>query len=252
MDYSIINDLQEGNAETRRRLAVYCLKVGVAFIEGVFVPTIEPSYPTRNSLLLVQDAYLPIRLVEKLMVIYNFTEMARVTGVPLAMLLKQGQQIKVMSQLLRHCKKLNYVIPVLQKGISFLCRTPPAQHTSFFVVHGWLSHPWISCLRLVGISSGESYEGAIVLNAVKVQGYICGLLVVLPLFWPSCLSITKYPLSIFASGQGFYPNPISVLDFASLYPSIMMQHNLCYSTLVCCLGFSPPICAAGAFHGVSN
>ena len=31
---------------------------------------------------------------------------------------------------------------------------------------------------------------------------------------------------------GFYEKPIATLDFASLYPSIMMAHNLCYSTLV--------------------
>merc|ERR1712137_560002 len=31
---------------------------------------------------------------------------------------------------------------------------------------------------------------------------------------------------------GFYEKPISTLDFASLYPSIMMAHNLCYCTLV--------------------
>ncbi|KAL0228536.1 hypothetical protein RCL1_004679 [Eukaryota sp. TZLM3-RCL] len=32
--------------------------------------------------------------------------------------------------------------------------------------------------------------------------------------------------------RGFHRNAISVLDFASLYPSIMMAHNLCYSTLI--------------------
>jgi len=31
---------------------------------------------------------------------------------------------------------------------------------------------------------------------------------------------------------GAYYTPITALDFASLYPSIMMAHNLCYSTLV--------------------
>ena len=31
---------------------------------------------------------------------------------------------------------------------------------------------------------------------------------------------------------GFYKDPIATLDFASLYPSIMMAHNLCYSTLI--------------------
>jgi len=32
--------------------------------------------------------------------------------------------------------------------------------------------------------------------------------------------------------QGFYKTPVATLDFASLYPSIMMAHNLCYSTLL--------------------
>jgi DNA polymerase delta subunit 1 len=32
--------------------------------------------------------------------------------------------------------------------------------------------------------------------------------------------------------KGFYPDPIVTLDFSSLYPSIMMAHNLCYSTLL--------------------
>ena len=32
--------------------------------------------------------------------------------------------------------------------------------------------------------------------------------------------------------QGFYKTPVSTLDFASLYPSIMMAHNLCYTTLL--------------------
>ena len=65
--------MQHGNDQTRRRLAVYCLK----------------------------DAYLPLRLLDKLMSIINYMEMARVTGVPLTYLLSRGQQIKVISQLLR-------------------------------------------------------------------------------------------------------------------------------------------------------
>jgi DNA polymerase delta subunit 1 len=64
--HSIIADLQNGNDQTRRRLAVYCLK----------------------------DAYLPLRLLDKLMCVINYMEMARVTGVPLGYLLTRGQQIK--------------------------------------------------------------------------------------------------------------------------------------------------------------
>lgn len=32
--------------------------------------------------------------------------------------------------------------------------------------------------------------------------------------------------------RGFYNEPIATLDFSSLYPSIMMAHNLCYTTLL--------------------
>ncbi|XP_072033784.1 DNA polymerase delta catalytic subunit-like [Amphiura filiformis] len=81
--HSIITDLQNGNDQTRRRLAVYCLK----------------------------DAYLPIRLLDKLMSIINYMEMARVTGVPLSYLLSRGQQIKVVSQLLRKAKTQDLVMP---------------------------------------------------------------------------------------------------------------------------------------------
>lgn len=32
--------------------------------------------------------------------------------------------------------------------------------------------------------------------------------------------------------RGFYNEPIATLDFSSLYPSIMIAHNLCYTTLL--------------------
>ncbi|XP_072172406.1 DNA polymerase delta catalytic subunit-like [Diadema setosum] len=83
VQHSIITDLQNGNEQTRRRLAVYCLK----------------------------DAMLPLRLLDKLMSIINYMEMARVTGVPLTYLLSRGQQIKVVSQLLRKAKEQDLVMP---------------------------------------------------------------------------------------------------------------------------------------------
>lgn len=61
--HNIIAELQAGDEFTRRRLAVYCIK----------------------------DAFLPLRLMEKLMCIFNLTEMARVTGVPIIFLFTRGQ-----------------------------------------------------------------------------------------------------------------------------------------------------------------
>ncbi len=42
---------------------------------------------------------------------YNYIEMARVTGIPIGYLLTRGQQIKVVSQLYRKAKAQNLIIP---------------------------------------------------------------------------------------------------------------------------------------------
>ncbi|MBA0816533.1 hypothetical protein Gohar_001184 [Gossypium harknessii] len=162
--HSIISDLQNGNAETRRRLAVYCLKGGNARGIGEWILLWASNPSLVEVYLLSEDAYLPQRLLDKLMYVYNYVEMARVTGVPISFLLSRGQSIKVLSQLLRKSKQKNLVIPnVKQAG-----------------------------------SEQGTFEGATVLEAKA----------------------------------GFYEKPIATLDFASLYPSIMMAYNLCYCTLV--------------------
>ena len=133
--HTMITELYNGTPESRRRLAVYCLK----------------------------DAYLPQRLMDKLMCLVNYTEMARVTGVPFNYLLARGQQVKFISQLFRKALEQNLVIPNLRTD-----------------------------------ASDEQYEGATVIEPTR----------------------------------GYYDVPIATLDFASLYPSIIQAHNLCYTTLL--------------------
>jgi DNA polymerase delta subunit 1 len=86
--HSIISDLQNGSDEDRHRLAVYCLK----------------------------DALLPQRLMDKLSVLVNYIEMARVTGVPVSFLITRGQQIKVFSMILRKCRNEKLLVPTLKKS----------------------------------------------------------------------------------------------------------------------------------------
>lgn len=86
--HSIISDLQAGSDADRHRLAVYCLK----------------------------DALLPQRLMDKLCVLINYVEMARVTGVPVSFLISRGQQIKVFSMILRKCRDVDLLVPTLKKS----------------------------------------------------------------------------------------------------------------------------------------
>ncbi|KAI3323044.1 DNA polymerase delta catalytic subunit [Xylariaceae sp. AK1471] len=133
--YTMITELFNGTPESRRRLALYCLK----------------------------DAYLPQRLMDKLSCLANYTEMARVTGVPFNYLLSRGQQIKFMSQLFRKALEQKLVIPNKRSE-----------------------------------GSDDQYEGATVIEPTR----------------------------------GYYDVPVATLDFASLYPSIMQAHNLCYTTFI--------------------
>lgn len=52
--------------------------------------------------------------MDKLMCFINYTEMARVTGVPFNYLLSRGQSIKVLSQLFRKANDDGYVVPALR------------------------------------------------------------------------------------------------------------------------------------------
>lgn len=133
--HTMITELFNGTPESRRRLAVYCLK----------------------------DAFLPQRLMDKLSCLENYTEMARVTGVPFNFLLSRGQQVKFVSQLFRKALEQKLVIP-----------------------------------NLSAASTDEQYVGATVIEPTR----------------------------------GYYNVPIATLDFASLYPSIIQAHNLCYTTLL--------------------
>lgn len=133
--HTMITELFNGTPDSRRRLAVYCLK----------------------------DAYLPQRLMDKLMCLVNYTEMARVTGVPFNYLLSRGQQVKFISQLFRKALEQHLVIPNLRNE-----------------------------------GTDEQYEGATVIEPIR----------------------------------GYYDVPVATLDFASLYPSIIQAHNLCYTTLL--------------------
>ncbi len=70
--------------------------------------------------------------MQKLMLLINYIEMARVTGVPIAFLLARGQSIKVVSQILRKAKQHGMVVPALKKQVG----GPHTTHRGT-CGHGW-------------------------------------------------------------------------------------------------------------------
>ena len=73
------------------------------------------------------------------MCLYNYTEMARVTGIPFNYVLVRGQQIKVVSQLYRKSLEQDLVIPAIRtegKVVSKVIRQPVPQLTSTVIFSG--------------------------------------------------------------------------------------------------------------------
>lgn len=56
----------------------------------------------------IKDAELPLKLLDHVKSFTNDIEMARVTGVPITSLLAKGEQVKVVSQLLRHVNTIGH------------------------------------------------------------------------------------------------------------------------------------------------
>ena len=130
----------------------------------------DPELIKKLAIYCVKDTLLPQRIVNKLCMLTNLIEMARVTCVPISYLVTRGQQIKVFSQLARAAREAGYLIPTFYRNYD-------DEESG---------------------KSDDGYEGATVLKAKK----------------------------------GAYYEPVVGLDFKSLYPTIMIDHNFCYTTLV--------------------
>ncbi len=214
--YKDIFELQKtGGSSGRRTIAVYC----------------------------IQDCVLVIRIIRKLEIIANNIGMANVSNVPFSYIFLRGQGVKIFSLVAKECRSLDFLIPVLkgkdnkakdgdfesvdskEKEIKRLMKsfedeggdtdvytpintiTTSGDDDSFnnFRKGGDGDYHMGEIDNLASESAGidtgddDGYEGAIVLNP----------------------------------RPGIYLNePVSVLDYGSLYPSSMISENLSHDSIV--------------------
>lgn len=154
----------------------------------------------------IHDTMLALGLFFKFKILVNQIEMCRITGVDIDTLITSGQQSKVHAQILKFCLVNGYLVPTyfrpskkaLEEAQAALeSEEKAANKKRKSATKGFDDPRKIPKKQKPTIEEG-SYQGATVL--------------------------TPKP--------GYYQVPITTLDFSSLYPSIMIQHNLCYTTLV--------------------
>ena len=158
----------------------------------------------------VQDCELCIHLLMLLDIIPNNLGMANVSYVPASYIFLRGQGVKVTSVVSRVCAERNTKIPELMKipRLNDYIKMYKNGLTDKVIIEKmsedeggrtWEREEWLKRVKIQAENGIEGYEGAIVLDPKP----------------------------------GIYlDDPVSVLDYASLYPSSIIEKNISHETLI--------------------
>ena len=215
-----------------------------------------PEDIKRIALYCIQDTVLLQKLVDKQLILTNIMQLANVTFVPIGFLTTRGQTIKVFSQILRKARQMDFLVPHTNFNEDSYSITLKMKEPDVFTDEDIGQYIEID-LGLVKNAEGSKTTKKTI-NA-KVSEVIDETTVLIlsdtEIFEEYYNRKLKYRRqehmvsrlftnddeidSSFTGATVLEPVPgmylddnIAVLDFASLYPTIMISRNLCYSTFV--------------------
>ena len=143
----------------------------------------------------IQDCALCLNIINRLNIITNNMGMSNVCSVPLSFIFLRGQGIKIFSLISRECRKSGFLVPVI-KHLQEEQKYKPKKYLQ-------QQEENMSFTPQEGddilMDNDGGYEGAIVLPPKP----------------------------------GIYlKNPVTVLDYSSLYPSSMISENISFDTII--------------------
>lgn len=211
----------------------------------------------------IQDTYLLQKLVDKQLILPSIIQLANVTFVPISYLLTRGQTIKVMSQIMRKAREMGFLVPDTNFNENNYPMMIKSSDPLPFSKSDIGVYATIDCGSQIVLEEEPRFpKNKIECKIVEIgepneQGEIksvickCDLDLIKPMynlrakFGQKRVQIKSLaPLDDESNEHGFtgavvldaltncFYDDISVLDFASLYPTIIMGFNLDYSTLV--------------------
>jgi DNA polymerase elongation subunit (family B) len=230
MPHDQITPLHKSGPAGRRRIGIYCIK----------------------------DAWLPMCITDDQNKVFTLAETARVCRVPPEYLFTRGQGVKVMAQLLHYTKRDGFLIPTLPRTAPGVPSRDTEEELAeeMAVARGNIPDPDAPEDEGLEESDGEDAEDdeenppGTVEEAPKVRTVDLAK----DLKWTAEAMKKKTAkkrkkdegvaedtegkpgkkaykgATVLEPIRGFYRKPIVCNDFASLYPSIMIAYNLCYTT----------------------
>lgn len=173
----------------------------------------------------MQDCVLPLDLIDKLMLIANKIEMCRVTGCPMDMLLTSGQQKKIIPQLLKQLQTKGIISPYIKpsQGEKFEGALVIDPVSGYYIIENPKEDERIKKIilsiknsKLIG-EEGKIFEEKL-RNDMKII--------------EEEIKNAQKNKEIELNGKAAKKGLVVMLDFASLYPNIIIVNNLCYTTYI--------------------
>ncbi|XP_072140626.1 DNA polymerase delta catalytic subunit-like [Dermacentor andersoni] len=152
----------------------------------------------------VKRALMPLKLMIKFNTMMSILEISNITGVPMRYVYSRGQQVRVMTLIAREAQIRQMLFPTRKETL----RKNEQGYRSDYLDDSNDSDDE---------DEASAKKPASTRKRKAESGY---------------LSNTGYQGGkVLEPKVGYYKDPVCTLDFASLYPSIIIAMNLCYSTL---------------------
>lgn len=212
----------------------------------------SPEEICKIGLYCMQDTALLQRLVDKQLILITIMQLANVTFVPIGFLTTRGQTIKVYSQILRKARQMNFLVPHTNfnedaYALFIKCKDPhPFENDDigeYVEVNCGKSQnesnkPLVLMAKLSEIIDDHTF---VVFSDTEIKRDFFNIKFrykrndyYVTRMWSNddAIDDSFTGATVLEPIPGMYKDNIAVLDFASLYPTIMISRNLCYSSFV--------------------
>jgi len=212
----------------------------------------SPEEICKIGLYCIQDTALLQRLVDKQLILITIMQLANVTFVPIGFLTTRGQTIKVYSQILRKARQMNFLVPHTNfnedaYALFIKCKDPhPFENDDigeYVEVNCGKSQnesnkPLVLMAKLSEIIDDHTF---VVFSDTEIKRDFFNIKFrykrndyYVTRMWSNddAIDDSFTGATVLEPIPGMYKDNIAVLDFASLYPTIMISRNLCYSSFV--------------------
>ena len=179
-----------------------------------YIPRYQRESPKTRGLIAkycMQDTLLVSLLIDKLQLVVNNIEMARVVGVCMLDVWERGESFKILRKLMQYTTPRSIFIPSYQKNDD--------GHT-YVPYYDTIVNPQMTTTQ------ATTARQMTMTDFTKAQG------TKRPRAAAKGRSIAFQGATVLEPTVGLHKNPTCVLDFASLYPSIMRFWNLSYDTFL--------------------